>query len=76
MLLLGCSGFSMVFAALGAFVLPMWIPLLGEVVVTFTLVLPSECGGGAPCAACACAGRKQLWWQCSVEVSLLSSSPS
>lgn len=39
------SGFSMVFAALGAFVLPMWIPLLGQVVVTFTLVLPIGLAG-------------------------------
>lgn len=32
----------MVFAVLGAFVVPMWIPLLGDIVVAFTAVLPRE----------------------------------
>lgn len=35
-------GFSILFASLGAFVVPLWIPLLGDVVIAFTAVIPSE----------------------------------
>lgn len=69
-ILLGCRSFSMVFAALGAFVLPMWIPLLGDIVVAFTAVLPSECRQAGVHVRAACAYRlcNKTWWRCSLKV--------
>lgn len=37
-----CRGFSAVFASLGAFVIPLWIPLLGDIVLAFTAVIPGQ----------------------------------
>jgi hypothetical protein len=47
-----CRGFSAVFASLGAFVVPMWIPLLGDIVLAFTAIipgLPSACARDSQC---------------------------
>jgi hypothetical protein len=40
--LLLCRGYSILFATLGAFVIPMWIPLLGSIVTAFTFVVPGS----------------------------------